>query len=78
MDEQERAASTRRMWIVVGAAAGLVVLALGLLFLIGKGIGAPGEAFDREGIARFAGEGMQQVGHAGELAAAKVSAQGEQ
>lgn len=78
MDEQERAASNRRLWIVVGGGAGLVVLALGLLFLIGKGIGAPGEAFDREGVARFAGEGMKQVGRTGEKAAAKVSVQDEE
>lgn len=78
MDERERAASDRRLLIVLGGGAALVALGLGLLYFLGKGVGAPLESFDREGAARFAGEGMKQIGQTGEKAAAKVSVRDEE
>lgn len=77
MDERERAASDRRMWIILGVGAALIVAALALLFTVGKGIGAPSADFDSEGVGRALGEGMKQVGQRGEKEAAKVSATGE-
>ncbi len=73
MDEQERAASNRRMLIILGGGAALAVLALALVFAVGKSVGAPLRDFDADGIARAAGEGMKQVGKRGEKEAAKVS-----
>ncbi len=68
VNEQERAASDRRMMIVLGIGAALVALALGALFMIGKSVGA---LTDADSVARIAGEGMKQVGKTGEKAAAQ-------
>jgi hypothetical protein len=73
MDERERAASNRRLMIILGGGAALLLAILGALYVVGKGVGAPLESFDREGVGRFAGEGMKQIGRVGEKAAAKAS-----
>lgn len=75
MNEQERATSERRMLIILGGGAALVALVVGLIFFVGRGAAAP---TDPDSVARIAGEGMRQVGIAGELEAARVSAKGEE
>ncbi|MDP9374853.1 MAG: hypothetical protein M3Q65_20870 [Chloroflexota bacterium] len=75
MNERERAASNRRMVIVLGIGAALAALALGALFMVGKSVGAP---TDSDSVARMAAEGMKQVGKTGEKTAAKLSASGEE
>lgn len=73
MDEETRAASDRRLWIALGAGAALIAFGLVALFFLGKGLGAPLEAFDKEGTARFLGEGMKQVSSTAQAEAAKTA-----
>ena len=75
VNEQERAASDRRMVIVLGIGAALLALALGALFMIGKSVSAPTDA---DSVARIAAEGMKQVGKTGEKEAAKAAVKGEE
>lgn len=74
MDERELEASDRRIWIALGVGCGLLALGLLLSFFLGKGIGAPLEAFDKEGVARAVGEGVKQVGATSQKEAANVAA----
>ena len=73
MDEHDLQASNRRMWIMVGAGAGVLALVVALFFFIGKQLGAPIESYDREGVARAMGEGVRQVGQTAQAAAGGLS-----
>ena len=78
MDERELEASNRRMWVILGVGAGVLALAVALFIFLGKQLGAPIEAYDREGIARAVGEGVKQVSHTSQKEAARVTVANEQ
>lgn len=78
LEERERAASNRRLAILLGVGAALVALGLGLVFLIGKSLAIPPEDFDRDAAIRIADAAVKEVDTTALGAAAASTTTGHQ